>query len=305
MHIDMTPAVPANIAHRPLRLVAVTAAVLTIGVAACSDDTTSAASPAPTVASTTTTVLARPTTMVVDELIAIDNGTMHLGCVGSGDRTVLLIAGWGDADDNWDAIEPAIAQRARVCSYARFGTGASDAPSTTQTFTTQAEDLHTLLDTAGEPGPYVVLGHSFGGVEAVTFASMYAEEVSGLVLVDTPPTTWPATVCSVAAYEAGCAAMHDPARDPERLDVFPAFEEAATITSLGDLPMTVITAAHRDGTGLAPGEPERLDTIWDEGVAEWAELSSSSRVVSVEDTGHYVHLDQPHVVIDELTRLIP
>jgi pimeloyl-ACP methyl ester carboxylesterase len=65
---------------------------------------------------------------------------MHIRCVGAGPTTVLLIAGWGDGGTNWGAIEPAIAERARVCSYARFGTGTSDAPSTIQTFTTQADN---------------------------------------------------------------------------------------------------------------------------------------------------------------------
>ena len=143
----------------------------------------------------------------------------------------------------------------------------------------QAADLHALLDTAREPGPYVVLGQSFGGPQAVTFASTYANEVTGLILLDATPTTWPATVCSVAAY--------------------------ATITSLGDLPMTVMTAAHRDGTGLPPGELERLDTLWNEGVERWAGLSSSSDVVTVEDTGHPIELDQPQLVIDELLKLLP
>ncbi|MBA2282008.1 MAG: alpha/beta fold hydrolase [Acidimicrobiia bacterium] len=142
---------------------------------------------------------------------------------------MLLIARWGDGGDNWGSIEPAISERARVCSYARFGTGTSDAPSSTQNFDTQAADLHALLDHDGEPGPYVVLGHSFGGAEAVTFAARYPDEVTGLMLLDASPTTWPATVCSVAAYEALCGVFHDPTLDPERLDVFPAFDEVATI----------------------------------------------------------------------------
>ena len=72
----------------------------------------------------------------------------------------------------------------------------------TQTFETQAPDLHALARQAGEPGPYVVVGHSFGGAEAVTFTSQYPDEVTGLMLVDASPTTWPTTACSVAAYEA-------------------------------------------------------------------------------------------------------
>jgi pimeloyl-ACP methyl ester carboxylesterase len=133
---------------------------------------------------------------------------------------------------------------------------------------------------------------------------MYADEVTGLMLLDASPTTWPETACSVPAYEGGCAIMRDPALDPEQLDVFPAFEQVATITSLGALPMTVITAAHRDGTGLTPVELERLDTLWAEGTERWAELSSSSNVITVENTGHNIHVDQPQTVIDELLKLL-
>ena len=122
--------------------------------------------------------------------------------------------GGDDGGEKWGAIEPAISERARVCSYASFGTGTSDAPSSTQTFDTQAADLHALLGEAGEPGPYVVLGHSFGGAEAVTFASKYADEVSGLMLLDASPTTWPATVCSVGRLRRGL-------RRDARSDTFP------------------------------------------------------------------------------------
>jgi pimeloyl-ACP methyl ester carboxylesterase len=259
--------------------------------------------PAPSTVSPAPTTVERPTE-VVDDLVRIDHGRMHLRCVGAGPTTVLLIAGWGDPGDKWGAIEPAVAERTRVCSYARFGTGTSDAPSTTQTFATQAADLHALLDTAGESGPYVLLGHSFGGAEAVTFASTYEDEVTGLILLDATPTTWPATVCSVPAYEAGCTVMRDPSLDSERLDVFPAFEQVATITSLGDLPMTIMTAAHRDPSGLTADEVTRLDAEWAAGMQDWAGMSPASTVVVVEDTGHHIELDQPQLVIEELLELL-
>jgi pimeloyl-ACP methyl ester carboxylesterase len=217
---------------------------------------------------------------------------------------VLLIAGWGDGGDNWGAIGPTISERARVCSYARFGTGTSDPPASTQTFATQVADLHALLDQAGEPGPYVVVGHSFGGAEAVTFAATFPDEVTGLMLLDASPPTWPATACSVDAWEALCTVMKDPTLDPERLDVFPAFDEVAAISSLGDLPMTVMMAAHRTAPELAQAELTRLDGVWAEGVERWAGLSSSSSVVSVEDTGHHIEVDQPRLVIKELLELL-
>jgi pimeloyl-ACP methyl ester carboxylesterase len=282
---------------------------IALAASACGGSGTSTADAARTSVSTTTiapettTSIERPSRLV-DELVAIHDGQMHLRCIGSGGTTVLLLAGWDDAGDKWGALEPAISEHARVCSYSRFGTGVSDAPPSTQTFETQATDLHELLDAAGEPGPYVVLGHSFGGAEAVTFASAYPDEVTGLMLLDASPTTWPDVVCSVPAYAGGCAVMHDPTLDPEQVDVFPAFEAVAAITSLGDLPMTVMAAAHRDPHGLSPGELVRLDTSWAEGMEHWAGLSSSSSVVTIEDTGHHIELDQPLLVVDELLELL-
>ena len=98
--------------------------------------------------------------------------------------------------------------------------------------------------------------------------------------------------------------MHDPALDAERLDVFPAFDAVAAIGSLGDLPMTVMTAAHRTDPALTPGELARLDAAWAEGVEGWAALSSASTVVTVQDTGHAIQLDQPALVIEEVASLL-
>jgi pimeloyl-ACP methyl ester carboxylesterase len=149
----------------------------------------------------------------------------------------------------------------------------------------------------------VLVGHSFGGSEAVTFASKYPAEVRGVMLVDSSPTTWPDTVCSVPAFAGGCELMRNPAQG-ERLDVFPAFAAVAEISSLEDLPMTVMAAEHRASGGLTPEELDRLDTLWREGTERWATLSSASRVVTVTDTGHAIQDDQPAIFIDELVKLI-
>ncbi|HEY5839986.1 MAG TPA: alpha/beta fold hydrolase, partial [Mycobacterium sp.] len=89
------------------------------------------------------------------------------------------------------------AGRGRWPRQTGLGDGASDAPPAPQTFATQAADLHALLQSVGEPGPYVIVGHSFGGAEAVTFASMLPDEVHGLLLLDTSPPTWNTAICAV------------------------------------------------------------------------------------------------------------
>ena len=125
------------------------------------------------------------------------------------------------------------------------------------------------------------------------------------MLLDASPTTWPATVCSVPAYEPVCAVFHDPSQGAERLDVFPAFAAVSKISSLGHVPMAVVTAAHRVDPTLATDELARLDSVWGEGMKRWAGLSSSSKIVTVEHTGHHIELDQPQTVLRELLELLP
>ena len=238
---------------------------------------------------------------------------MHLRCDGSGASTVLLIAGFTDGGDSWGELPASLTDRARVCSYARFGTGTSDPPPSDQTFATEAEDLRSLLEGAGEPGPYVVVGHSYGGPEAVTFAARFGTDVDGLLLIDASPSTWYDTVCSVAddgsdmaqEFVDSCAAQTDPARNPERLDATAAFAGVAAIDSLGDLPLIVVTAADRPYPGLATSEAARLTEVWLEGQSHWTGLSTSSRLVRVDDVGHHVHLDRPDLVADLARQLLP
>jgi len=274
--------------------------VLVLALAGCGDG---APRPEATAGPTVPPTAARPSSPI-DDVVTVGGGDMHIRCRGEGATTVLLLAGWGGGMEGWGAVEPAVAERARVCAYSRFGTGASDPPPRTQTFATQATDLHRLLRAVGESGPYVLVGHSFGGAQAVTFASRYADEVAGLLLVDASPVSWPAAVCAVPAYAPGCAVMRDPALDAERLDVFPAFAEVAAIESLGELPMTVLTAAHRTGPQLDAGELAALDEIWADGVERWASLSTSSDIVPIE-SGHDIHVEHPQVVVHELLQLLP
>jgi pimeloyl-ACP methyl ester carboxylesterase len=261
----------------------------------------------------TGTTAPRPTA-TIDELIGAAGERVHIRCVGQGPTTVLMIAGFGTGAGGWAKIEPAIAARARVCSYERRGTGTSDPATSTATFTTQATGLRTLLTTVGEPGPYVVVGQSFGGAEAVSFASLFADQVTGVVLIDASPTTWPAALCAVPAdgsdaagmLRATCTGMFLPTGNGEHLDVATAFAEVSGIASLGTLPMAVVTATDREfPAGLAATEATRLTQAWNQGQQAWMAMSTSAHLVSVDHAGHHIEIDQPGVVIDEITRLLP
>ena len=307
--------------HRHVALGAVLIAVVALTTLGCSsrdssDDATASpttAAPPPTTAPapSTTASVHRPRT-TRDELVPVAGGELHLRCAGEGDTTVLLIAGFEANADTWTAITPDLEFETRVCAYDRFGTGTSSSPRSDQTFETQADDLHTLLDAAGEPGPYVVVGHSFGGAEAVTFAATYRDEVVGALLLDASPATWPDTACAVgndgsdvaASFQTTCA-MFGPDGNAEGLDAHAAFDLVAQIDSLRDVPMIVAPAAERPYAGLAEAEATRLRAAWDAGQTHWASLSTTSEVVPVAKTGHNIQVDQPEHVVALIERLLP
>lgn len=118
------------------------------------------------------------------QMIDVGGYRLHLDCRGQGSPTVLLEAGLNDFSVQWARVQPAVAQFTRVCAYDRAGLGWSEPSPHPRTSATMVAELHTLLRKAGEPGPYVLVGHSFGGITMRQFARHYPVTVVGLVLVD-------------------------------------------------------------------------------------------------------------------------
>ena len=118
------------------------------------------------------------------QLIDVGGYSLHLNCTGSGSPTVVLQPGAGEMSSNHGWIASAIASNTRVCIYDRAGRGWSQPADNAQDATQIAADLHTLLHRGNVPGPYVLAGHSFGGLYVLTFAARYPDEVAGMVLMD-------------------------------------------------------------------------------------------------------------------------
>jgi pimeloyl-ACP methyl ester carboxylesterase len=136
------------------------------------------------------------------QLIDVGGHSLHLNCTGSGSPTVVLEPGGGEMSSNLGWITPAVGSQTRVCVYDRAGRGWSEPADTPQDGTQIATDLHTLLQRGNVQGPYVLAGHSFGGLYVRAFAARYPDEVAGMVLVDsTASKPGPASLSDPGSYD--------------------------------------------------------------------------------------------------------
>lgn len=118
------------------------------------------------------------------KLIDIGGYRLHINSSGKGKPTVVLIAGSGDFSFDWSLVQPAVSGFSRVCSYDRAGLAWSDSGPTPRTMRQEAFELHRLLEKAKLKAPFVLVGHSIGGLIARVYAAEYPQEVAGMILVD-------------------------------------------------------------------------------------------------------------------------
>jgi len=118
------------------------------------------------------------------KLVRADGTRLNLYCMGSGSPAVVFDSGWEDWAPVWTIVQPQVAKWTRACSYDRAGAGFSDPGPMPRTSVRIADELHSALHHAGIKGPYILIGHAFGGDNARTFAQRYTSELAGLVLVE-------------------------------------------------------------------------------------------------------------------------
>lgn len=121
------------------------------------------------------------------QMVYVGGFRMHIHCTGAGSPTVILIGGLDDFSITWSLVQPEIAKTTRVCSYDRAGLGWSEPSPNPRTSDNMVQELHKLLINANIEGPYVLVGHSFGGALAALYTHNYPDAVAGLVLVDATP----------------------------------------------------------------------------------------------------------------------
>ena len=259
---------------------------------------------------------------------------MHIYCIGWGKPTVVLDSGAGGFSLEWVRVQEVLARRTRVCSYDRAGYGWSELGPLPRSVEQITRELRTLLKNAGVEGPYVMVGHSFGGYSAQAFARSYPGETAGLVLIESShpeqATRFPARsserprsiIPRSRNYIAFRHIMHPnfpkemaPIANRlmnswnhimtwrEEMMMFPASAARAMSSKpMPAIPVVVLTRGQRVWPNNAYGD--QMERIWMDLQDELSRLSADRVHLIAEHSGHQIHLDQPGIVINALLTLL-
>jgi pimeloyl-ACP methyl ester carboxylesterase len=245
---------------------------------------------------------------VPGSLVAIGGGrSLFVHCVGSGTPTVVLEAGFGANAADWREVQPQLGRHARTCAYDRAGIGSSVAPPGVRDARDDVGDLQRLLHRAHVQQPYVLVGHSYGGLLARLFAKAHPTQVAGMVLVDAMGRDQTRRVLAIWPKDQARAVRRmiaTPVRDGVDLAAGEAL--ARRVQSLGDLPLAVVTAGRHDAEwGHVPRRLARaLDRQWTTMQDELAALSTDSVHVVALRSDHPVQHGQPGVVISAVLAVL-
>jgi pimeloyl-ACP methyl ester carboxylesterase len=137
------------------------------------------------------------------EMVNVGDHSLHINCLGEGSPTVIFESGWSFMSADWVRVQQEVSDTTRVCAYDRGGMGWSERGPEPRDAEQVTSELHALLtNAAGIEGPYVLVGHSYGGLYAQMYAANYSEEVAGVVLVDSShPELLTRSAEEQAAYE--------------------------------------------------------------------------------------------------------
>jgi pimeloyl-ACP methyl ester carboxylesterase len=274
---------------------------------------------------TTTVAAAQPPATDAGRAVDIGGGRhLWMECTGAGGPTIVLESGYHDSADLWTetdatapaagpAVMPALAAGHRVCRYDRPGTlrygetvSITDRSSPVpmpRTAQNVVDDLHALLAASGEPGPYVLVAHSMGGLFGRLYAQQHPDQVQALLFVDAFPIEIPAL--AGAEWPTYRKVLNSPAAqfaaDPafETIDVDASVTQVEAAPAFPAIPIAVLTK-----TQPFPFPPDApaglsalLDRIWPEGALKLAALRPQTPQTVVNGSDHYIHVHQPDVVV--------
>ena len=268
------------------------------------------------------------------QLVDVGGYRLHIDCTGTGSPTVVIDAGLGDWSTGWGYVQPEVAKTTRVCTYDRAGWAWSEAGPLPRDAAQFAKELHTLLKNANIPGPYVMAGHSLGGLTVRVYVHDYSSEVVGVVLIDSmtpqqfaqsPTDVQPqldtqsrpfnlmvalGRLGIVRLFVKPLGILPDAPPNAEAyyaLGVRPQNTQAL-IDDLRGMPAAGVQASAVKSFGDLPliVLTARLNDLpgWPVWQTELLQLSSNSQQLIAENSGHNIEFDEPDAAVKAILQMV-
>lgn len=268
------------------------------------------------------------------ELVDVGGYRLHIDCTGTGSPTVVLDAGQGEWSTIWGYVQPEVAKTTRVCTYDRAGLGWSEAGPLPHDAAQIARALHTLLQNAPVPGPYVMVGHSMGGLGVRVFVDDYASEIAGVVLIDsmnpkqfrqsqreaqiqTDAQSQPFSFLAVLARFGMARILVRPLGlvpfvPPDEKAYFARYVRTQSVQAYTNESQAMPAAGAQAAAVKTFGDlplivlTARLNNMtgWQEWQTELLQLSSNSRQIFAENSDHNIQIEEPEAAVAAIIQMV-
>jgi pimeloyl-ACP methyl ester carboxylesterase len=276
------------------------------------------------------------------EFVDVGGHRLHFLRQGSGGPTVVFESGL-DSNGHlpWYKVEEEVSRSTTTVSYDRAGVLWSERGDKPKTGEAMGVDLANMLEQENFPKPYIIVGHSIAGITLPPFVTSNAEDVAAVVLVDashydqlnrlpamlfqtpprwiidmlipfgvarliTPSLLFPNTNAEDRINNVGVVALNNLSGTLDEMGNVEALaDEASNLTSFGNIPVVVITGASPTRNDILPEQyREESARVWNELQVDHLNLSTDSLQILAMESGHYVQIDEPEVVIDVILDLV-
>ena len=233
--------------------------------------------------------------------INIGGRALYLKCAGSGRPSVVMDAGMASGHEAWNAVAPAVSKLTRTCTYDRAGVAGSDDAPKPRTLRSLVSDLRRLLAHAGVNPPYLLVGHSFGGLDMRLYASEHPHDVVGMVLLDPTPTTLLTDVCSISA-DACATYTANWSANPEGV-LFDKSAQLVDAARLPRVPLVVMAATNHEDPAFGVEGNQRFEMLWQNAQQRLA-ASVPGGSLQVVQGGHGIQDEHPRVVVAAIRAML-
>jgi len=237
---------------------------------------------------------------------AIDDHKMYSKYYKNGTPTVLFEAGLGDSSDSWNYIQDKISLITSTFSYDRAGIGKSEGSFTPRNGLNLIQDLSKLITEVSIDPPFLLVGHSFGGLISRLFACINSDSVVGMILIDAALENKEISfqkiltdnhIIRIKNY------LENPELNSEKIDKVKTYKQISIYKRQFDFPLTIITRGLANCYGEGWPE-ERLLNVEQKLQLDIKNLSKMSKSIIAKKSGHYIHKDEPELVIKEIIQMI-